>query len=416
MSFGAMTFQASASLGAIMAGLAVGDAVAVLHGGAGCDIKLHTLLHEHDPGGAVHRRLICTKIHEDQLVIDPGEMLAQAIKDMSGRLDAGMALVSTATFIEISGLDRQHVMEQLAELVAIPAVYVYAPDVDGDMFLGYQRALVAIAKCFIERVKPRHPRARRVNLIGYFLDRAGAEHRANVAAAGAMLSALGVTLNVTMLDGSPAARLTDLADAELNIALPHGQAAAKVLERKLDQRTLALSPPIGTAFTATFVRALAAEFAEVEAGEAYIAREELRVGQLVRQACAPLVGRRVAAFADGVRLAGLLGICRDLRMVPVIAGALDGRPEHIDRELWPDVEVLPEPSLNETARRLRRAVQDGDVDLVIGSQHEVEMGAQLGLKGVEFGFPCKRYQGLVPMPYWGYDGVLTLAQRTLEAI
>lgn len=418
MSFGAMTFQASASLGAIIAGLAIDDAVAVLHGGAGCDIKLHTFLHEHDPGGAVHRRLICTKIHEDQLVFDPGETLAQAIKDMSGRLDAGMAVVSTATFIEISGLDREHVMDQLAELVDIPAVYVYAPDVDGDMFLGYERALTSIAKYFVDRVKPRHERARRVNLLGYFLDRQGAEHRANIAAAAAMLRALGLELNVTLLAGSPAARLYDLGDAELNVAFPLGVKAAKVLERKLDQRTLELAPPIGTANTATFIRALAAEFGEVDAGEAYIAREEQRIGQLVRQACAPLVGLRVAAFADGERLAGLLGILRDLRMVPVIAGCLDGRPEHIDRSLWSDVEVLPEPTLNETARRLRRAGPDGDgdVDLVIGSQHEVDMGGQVGLKGLEFGFPCKRYQGLVEMPYWGYDGVLTLAQRTLEQL
>jgi len=27
-----------------------------------------------------------------------------------------------------------------------------------------------------------------------------------------------------------------------------------------------------------------------------------------------------------------------------------------------------------------------------------------------------RYQALVPAPYWGYDGVLTLAQRSLEAL
>ncbi|TNF27770.1 MAG: hypothetical protein EP329_19040 [Deltaproteobacteria bacterium] len=416
MSFGAMTFQASASLGAIMAGLAIDDAVAVLHGGAGCDIKLHTLLHEHDPGGAVHRRLICTKIHEDELVFDPGEKLAQAIKDMSGRLDAGMALVSTATFIEISGLDRDHVMEQLAELVDIPAVYVYAPDVDGDMFLGYERALTSIAKAFVDRVKPRRERARRVNLVGYFLDREGAEHKANVATVASILRELGGELNVTLLDGSPAASLYGLADAELNVALPLGVKAAKVLKRKLDQRMIALAPPIGSANTAAFVRALAKELDAVDAGEAYIAREEQRVGQLVRQACAPLVGRRVAAFADGERLAGLLGVLRDLRMVPVIAGCLDGRPEHIDTDLWPDVEVMPEPTLNETARRLRRAAEEQDVDLVIGSQHEVDMAGQVGLTGVEFGFPCKRYQALVPMPYWGYDGVLTLAQRILEQL
>jgi|GEM_PF-3388199 len=417
MSFGAMTFQASASLGAIMAGLAVDDCVAVLHGGAGCDIKLHTLLHEHDPGGAVHRRLICTKIHEDELVFDPGEKLAQAIKDMSGRLDAKMALVSTATFIEISGLDRDHVMEQLAELVDIPAVYVYAPDVDGDMFLGYERALKAIAQAFVDRVKPRHERARRVNLIGYFLDRAGAEHQANIQAAATMLQTLGAELNVVLLDGSPAEKLFDLADAELNVAFPLGVKAARIMKRKLDQRMIELPAPIGTVNTAAFLRGLARELDASEAAEAYIAREEQRVGQLVRQACAPLVGRRVAAFADGERLAGLLGILRDLRMVPVIAGCLDGRHEFIDTdELWPDVEVMEEPTLNETARRLRQAADEQDVDLVIGSEHEVDMAGQVDLTGVEFGFPCKRYQALVPMPYWGYDGVLTLAQRILEQL
>lgn len=410
------TYQAPASIGACMAALAIEDAVAVLHGGAGCDIKLHTLLRHHNATGDVHRHVVCTKISQADLVLDPGRLLGRTVSGIVARVGANLAVISSASFVEVAGLDREALQAELDRSVSVPSVYVYAPDFAGDLFDGYSRALAAIAQRFSRGARPSRPTARRANLVGYFLDRPYAEHRANLAEVQSLLARLELALNVTLLDGSPAARLNELADAELSLVLPGGGPAAAVLSETLGHRAVDVPLPMGLKGTRDFLARVGEAVGRLHEAERIASEGEARVSRLLRQIADPLVGRRVAVFADGEKAGGLLSMCRDMRMVPVLAGVLDRRPGSVEGQQLDGIELLVDPGQPTTANAMREVASSRGIDLVIGPAQEVRMARRLGIAALEFGFPCREWQPLYPSPYLGYEGILAVASRALEVV
>ncbi len=416
MSFEPRTLQAPASVGACLAALAIEDAVGILHGGAGCDMKLHTLIHPHDPSGQVHTRVQCTKLRDADLVVDPAARLASMVRAMAERLGSRLAIVTSAGFVEASGLDHGRLEAELNQRTGIECVYVYAPDTGGDLFDGYSHALAALAARFGGGGRTGVPTGGRVNLLGYLPDRPLPEHRANLAELGALLGGLGLTVNATLLDGSPAERLRGVADADLSVALPWGVEVARGLRDAHGIPWVDAGLPIGLDATRSFL-ARVGEAAGVEAKAAALADEgERRVLGAVRSAAEPLQGRRVALFADGPRLKGLLGLCRDLRMVPVAAGVLDGRVAALDGHGFERLEILDDPGQPTEAAWLERAAAERAVDLVVGPWPEVSMARRAGLAGLEFGFPCRDWRPLWAVPTVGYAGALATASRMVEAV
>lgn len=416
MTFEPKTYQATASIGACIAGLAIPDAVVILHGGAGCDIKLHSLMRFHNRSGEVHRRVVCTKITEADLVLDPGQVLARLAQDIVRRVKARMLVVTSASFVEIAGIDRDRLGQDLEKLLGIPSVYVYAPDFSGDLFEGYGRALAALAERFALPGTPAIAGMdKRVNLVGYLFDRPFYEHVANIDLLTSYMAELGLVLNTALLGGGISGRLADLPRAGAAVTLPGGEAASDVLVRRLGHVRIDVPWPIGIAATREFLVRLGDAFGCMDGAVGLADREEARVRSVLRQAAEPLVGRPVAVFSDGPRLGGLLGLCRDLRMVPVLAGALDGRTAAVGAAAE-GVEVLDAPGLNAVESRLRQAVSDRAIDLVIGTTNEVQCARRCGVTGVEFGMPCRGWQPLSPSPFIGFEGVLATATRILEAM
>jgi nitrogenase molybdenum-iron protein alpha/beta subunit len=135
---------------------------------------------------------------------------------------------------------------------------------------------------------------------------------------------------------------------------------------------------------------------------------------VLRQAAEPLKGRRIALFADGAKLHGLLGLCRDVNAVPVLAGVLDGRASRMTDARSDRLEVLDDPGDGTVHRRLRDLGPAG-IDLVVAPAPIATMAQRMGLRALEFGFPCRAHQALYPVPYAGYGGVRALAARMLEA-
>ena len=415
MSFEPRTLQPPASVGACLAALAIEDAVGILHGGAGCDMKLHTLLHPHDPSGQVHTRVQCTKLRDADLVIDPSARLASMVRAMAERLGSRLAIVTSAGFVEASGLDHARLEAELNQRTGIECVYVYAPDTEGDLFDGYSKALAALAARFGQGGRSGAPVGGRVNVLGYLPDRPLPEHGANLAELGALLGGLGLTANTTFLDGSPAERLRGVADAELSIALPWGREAAHGLHEAHGIPWVDAGLPIGLDATRSFLMRVGEAVGVAPRARALADAGERRVLAAVRSAAEPLHGRRVALFADGPRLKGLLGLCRDLRMVPVVAGVLDGRVEAIDGHGCDPLEILDGPGHPAEADWMKRAAADRSVDLVVGPWPEVSLARRAGLAGLEFGFPCRDWRPLWAVPTVGYAGVLATASRMVEA-
>ena len=408
------TLQAPASIGACMAGLAIEDAVTVLHGGAGCDIKLHTLLRHHNPTGAVHHRVVCTKIAESDLVLNPGQVLSRAALDIARRNRARMVLVTAASFIEVAGIDRERVVEEIEEVLGLPCVYAYAPDFKGDLFDGYARATTEIVRRLLRESPERAERADRVNIVGYVHDRPLGDHSGNMAELRSLLRAIGLAVNAVVLDGSPVSALTDLRAADYVLAFPLGRDAAKLLATEAGQKRIDCPLPIGMQATAAFLSVVGQATGRDVKG--VMADLEGRTRRMLRMVIEPLVGKRVALFSDGQKVAGLAGLCRDLSMRPVLLGILDNRAGLVPEDILDGVEVLKDPGQPTCLARISELARKREVDLVIGPAWEVATAHRAGLAAVEFGFPCKVWQPLHHCPYMGYEGVLAMASRVLEAL
>ena len=416
MNFEPQTYQASATVGVCMAGLAVGNAVTILHGGAGCDIKLHTLLNQHNLTGDVHRRVVCTKISEHDLVLDPGEVLLDSVQDIVERNKAHLAVITAASFVEVAGIDWDHILTHLRKKIRIPLVYVQAPDFSGDLFRGYAAAVDALAGYFTGEARQKNPPAGRVNILGYVLDRPGYEHVGNLHEMWRCLAALSLHPNLALLDGGPARRLFTINDAELNIALPGGVKAAETLKDASGTAYLPTGLPMGIEGTKAWIRQIADHTSQGPRGEELIAREEGKVRMMIRQAGEPLVGRRVALFADRAKLEGLLNLCADLKLAPVLAGVLDGtESDDLDTRDW-DIEIMPRPGRKTVRNWLKHAAAGREIDLVIGTAAEVNAARQYSLPALEFGFPCIGFQALYPTPYMGFGGTAVMTSRIREAI
>lgn len=408
------TYQDAATVGACMAALAISDAVAIIHGGPGCPTKSVQLLEHHGPMGA-NQRVVCTRVSEADLVLDPAAPVLQMMHFVARQGPPGLALVTSAAFVEAAGLDHERISPDVQAQFGIPCVYVQAPDTAGDIFDGYDMALASLVARFSGPQASEGQGGGRVNLAGYLFDRPLAEHTGNLDELRRTLAALGLSLNVTLLDGSPVSALGGLARAEACLTLPYGRRAGGALAARTGQTRLDLALPMGLGGTRKWVEAVAEAFGVQPRAQAFMAAEEARARSLLREAAPLLSGRRVALFADGAKLDGLLHLCRDLRLRPVLVGVLDGRRGALAGHDLTDVEVLDRPGHYSTADRLQQAAEDRELELVVGTTAEVRQALRFGLTGLEFGFPCEAYRPLFAAPYLGYAGVAAMGTRLVEA-
>lgn len=411
------TYQSSASVGVCMAAMATSDAVAVLHGGSGCDVRVHSLLHHHNPTGDPHHRVLCTKVTEPDLVLDPAGLLKGFVHDVIQRTGAKLVLVTSVSFVEVTGMDHDHISQEFREFTEVPVLYVYSPDFTGDLFDGYEKALDVLVDRFSREFSTTTKETSgRVNLLGYLYDRPFGDHEGNVGEMRRCLRSIDLDANVIMMDGGETARLERLAEAQLSVAMPWGLSAARRLEENLGMPSVRTGFPLGIQATGEWLRRTAGATGREDHAGRFIDREEDRVRSLIRQVRSGLSDHQVALFADGHKMAGLLGLCRDLGLRPSIAGVLDGRVDVLGDHGWSDLEVMNDPGQNRIYRRLKEADRDSEIDFVIGTSQEVAAARDLHISAMEFGFPCHGYQALVPAPYFGYEGVLTMTTRILEAL
>lgn len=399
-----------------MAGIAIQDAVTVLHGGAGCDIKLHSLLHQHNLTGDVHSNVVCTKVSDHELILDPGDVLINLIKDIAERTRAKLAILTAASFVEVSGIDWDHILTIVRQQIDIPVIYVQAPDYTGDLFKGYFLAVERIAEYFARNQDEKNRSEKKVNVIGYIFDRPEYEHFANLHEIRRYLKALGLSWNVILFEGAPAERLEHLLDARYNIVFPGGQNTAKHLKNNHNQIPIHTFLPIGMRFTKEYLERIAEVTGTIKAAKAFIAKEEHRLHKMIRTVNDSIIGKRVAVFSDSYKINGLLDFCRDVKLTPVVAGVLNETPEEFTISDADDIHVMERMGHNTVNELLINAAKNGDIDMVIGTSNEANIAKKLNIPSIEFGFPCNNYHVLYPMPYLGYCGEAVLLTRVLEII
>ena len=421
---------------------AIRDGYLLMHVGVGCKNKVTHLL-PHDWEQPCNLRQGWTEVNERDLITGASTRVGPYLRSWQKRMDSGFVAVVTATFLELTGEGLGDQVERANEELPVPALLIPAQGYDGDEFTGY----AAVANALVRSMdwKGSAPKAKRVGILGYLFDRYEGDHAGNLVQIRGLLKPLGLELGVVLLSGQDYASYQALPDAGVQVVLPYMKPGWKRTKRKLKgaHRFVEADLPMGLGGTARFTRAVA-EAASVDTRlvDAYLAKRRARALAPLERLRGRFRGQRVAVFAEAPLAAGLCAMLQDLGL-PLAWVGVRGRSLGGEAELRAALErtgyTLPEGVRVDEAPSLQRIrdvglamLLDGDLTGVIGSATELgvfralapeELGPKLLTETLgapapfmlELGFPCQDYHALGQMPFMGYGGLVSFAQRVINA-
>ncbi len=379
---------------------AIPDAFLLLHCGVGCKHKATSQLSTHDRAGGVVQREGWTEVGDAELIEGSAHRVGPYLRSWYARQSPGVMVVCSVTFLDLSGEDLAHEVQEAEATIGCQVLDVKAPGHDGDLWAGFASTVLEICRRMDFETAPTARRT--VAVIGHLFSRYEGDETGNLAHVEELVTGLGGSLGPVLLSGQPYEALGAAPTADTLVVTPYmapvRKRLARILAEKKKRRAVVdLDLPMGLAGTRVWLTGLA-EAMGTSAAE-IIDKWEPVVSAEVTKAAQILSGKRVAIFADVPLAAGWLSICSEVGMTPVLVGlrghslggrdALSGALERMGAALDAQVEVLEHPSI----ALVRERVQARPLDLVLGASTELNALAWLDrdrpLRGLEIGFPCR---------------------------
>ncbi len=421
---------------------AVSDSFLLMHVGVGCKNKATAHLLVHDWKEHANIREGWTEVGDRDLILGASERVGPYLRSWYKRLEPGVFVASSVTFLDLAGEDFSDRVEQAERDLPCPVLHVKAPGYHPDMFLGYAKLIEAICRRIDFTAPPTVQGEAAV--LGYWFDRYEGDHQGNLKQVESLFKLAGMKLGPVLLSGGTYAEALQAGRSELIVKLPHARPIAKKLRRILRKReVMELDLPMGLAATSRFVRTLAERTGRAGPQlDAVLQRRERAVLKQVETMLDRWRSLPVAVFAETPLASGLLGMLLELGLKPVLVGlrgATLGGPDVLTETLArdghvldSDCTVLEDPSLQSIRAHLDRLLAEGQLAGVFGAATDINMLTTLsperhihdhvvgrvapqGPFVVEIGFPCRDWHAMLPMPYFGYGGVVMMTQRIVDA-
>jgi len=421
---------------------AVPDCFLLMHVGVGCKNKATAHLLVHDWNEPANLREAWTEVGDADLILGASTRAGPYLRSWYKRMEPGLMVTTSVTFLELAGEDLEDEVATAAKDLPCPVLHIKAPGHQPDLYVGYAKLVLALMQQMDWQQAPSE--ARRVSLIGYLFDRYEGDHQGNLAEIGRLLQAVGLELGPSLLSGQPLDVLQQAPQSGLLVTLPYAKPIQRKLKKLLKRReVVATDLPMGLAGTSAWLRGVGAAAGVggavidgvIEAEVASVRRRLNMVYDRVRS-------QSVAVVADLPLAVGLVSSLLELGLRPslvALRGTKLGKEgqfrEALDRlglQLPDDTQLMMDPSLDGLRSALLDARQAGRLDGVFGASTDLHMVASLpsdvffvedrrggrvpfGPFLVEVGFPTRDHHVLVPRPFMGFEGVVHLAQRILDA-
>lgn len=418
---------------------AIRDAYLLMHVGVGCKNKVTHLL-AHDWEQHCNLRQGWTEVSDEDLIMGSSRRIGPYLRSWQRRMDSGYVVVVSVTFLELTGEDVEGEIRRALDGAPVPVDLVAALGFDGDEFDGY----ASVASAVLARVDWARPVVRgQVSILGYFFDRYEGDHTGNMVQLAGLLTGVGATMGPVLFSGRTFAEHLDVATSEVLVTLPYlpaGEASVAAAAQTRGRRVVATDLPMGFAGTTRWLTTVGATLGlDPRRVAAYTEKREARARASVEKMYSRWSRNRVAVFAEPPLAAGICAMLLELGMQPVLVGLrgkglggasyLRGVLERDELALPEGAEVLEDPSLARIQSAVRRLLERGELDGVIGSATELNPIRTMDATQprartespvdepfvLEFGFPCLNYHALQQMPFMGYGGVVCFAQRMVDA-
>ena len=419
-------------LGVFLAAHAIPDAIHLMHTGVGCKPKAQRQIVRHDRMREAQNKMVWSDVSDAHLIKGSAAQLRDMTLETVRRRNAaggpnrvGLVVISESTAMELTGIDLAEVAADLALELDCPVIHVPGAGHRGDHHSGY----AAVTRAVIRHVPWDEPitTPQAINLLGYPFDRYELDHAANLREFQRLLKGIGVSVGVTFLSGAPMAALARAAEAGGNLRLPHlldGVAGGP--DHAIPRRESTAELPLSSGGTRQFLERCAA-LADVPAArvERVHDREQEKIAPLVRIARKELGGRAALVLADTPRAAGLLATLTELDMSAPVVGlldeslgggaALEAALHRMGHALPAGTAVLPNPTARQVLEACERAGGPAGLDVALMPDLWLPPPLSDALPRVELGFPSNHKRALFALPEVGYNGVVALAQRLLDA-
>ncbi len=324
--------------------------------------------------------------------------------------------------VTLAGEDLASVAADLERQVGVPCVALSSRSLTRDHEAAFRAAIEGLADSLPDAAFEGGPVPGTAAVIGYLYERNEPDQSANVACIEGLMRDLGLTPLPTWLSHATLSDLARAARACLLVALPSGREAARRIAARSGAAVVEVEMPVGVAGTQAFLRRVA-EAAGSGVDPDTLVQEALRqAGPVIERAVLRrLVGRRVALAALPEWLPGLARMMAEDLGLEVALRLRRGRPSDPDDPHSPasqDPDRDHDPSVLTWNRGLLAALHDGGLDVIVGSSWERNaiQGDATRVPFVEFGYPCFAWHDLTGRPAVGVQGVVTWAERLVNAI
>jgi len=338
--------------------------------------------------------------------------IAAALRRIAALPDCGAVFMGAMPMCSIAGTDYERILREALSGCDKPAfVMPQRSAISGDWLDGYAGVLETLASGM--DLRGAKPRAGRVALVGYLMDRNEGEHWGNLRELERMLRAVGLQPASIWLSGRPYQHLREVRKAEAIISLPHGRKAAEILARRLGVPLIAAELPFGLEASRRFLEQLGREFGrETRARDFITAELDLVTPRLEWSVPHAFLNRRFAFAGDPHYALGFADQMEDLggRITGMI---LMGGTHHLSAAQRQALERRPKTVFEPLQQQAREL--SADADLVVGNGFAFRE-CNPGLRWLEFGFPSEYTHFLKDDPFLGFSGALGFLSRVANEV
>jgi nitrogenase molybdenum-iron protein alpha/beta subunit len=403
-------------LGVYLAMNAIPDAYLLLDGPSCFPLKTPSIQGNHDwfstlasVGGP--QRCITTRAHPSTVVFSRDRMLEGMIEAVASLPTSGSIFLSARPMAALTGADYDRIGRE-AEGKNGKQVFTVAPKSLSSHWLGgYSETLKSIAQN-LDFGTPK-PKKNSVAIVGYLFDRNEGDHHANLDELRRYLRVLGLEVSTIWFSGKETADLRRVSEADRIISLPYGRRAARILGKRLDIPVLELELPFGFDATETFLRTLGRALGREEQAEGLIDEELAKTVPLLEWVV-PFVfqNAQIGFLGDPVHLPGFRNVL-DLIGARLAFAFLTADPGFYKLSDDSTPNTYFDPTQKVVVKSVKEQMEIHGLDLIVSSN----VGTKLGSVPIfEFGYPSYFTHALVPRPFLGFQGCLTLIDSMANTI
>lgn len=392
------------------------DVSIVIHSPQGCAATVANAFDTHEID-FTRRKIGCTRLFETDIIMGASEKLENLIREADKAFGRSVMFVVGTCAADIIGEDIEGLCLNIQPEVGAKLIPIVAGGFRGNLYDGMNLGLKALS----QHIKKKSESiSDSVNLI-IPQSNINPTWMADLKWICEIMEQLDIKVQTVLPHNTSMEELQNFCGASANILLSHDAGydfAKKMQEKEAIPLILGDIPlPVGLKNTARWIKALAAYFDKEGKADEIIRAGEERVADVLRRRALMIIPRyrnlKVAVCADSTFGIGLLRmVFEELEMIPELVLVRSDNAKSrklLEREAL-SLGISPKVAFGVDGYQIRKALEETEIDAIIGSSWEKYIAEELGIK-ISFDLFAPTNRDIyLDKAYMGYEGMLNMLE------